>query len=111
MKSHWACYREEYAGTKFIEHEFGFVSYSLLPDCIFIEDIWVAPEQRKSGLGQSLIEEAEAVGRAEKKLFSLVRIDLNAATIPGNLKAALAIDFIPFRADNNQIWLKRNIEV
>jgi hypothetical protein len=109
MASQWAQYRAETAGTLFIEKEHGFISYMLLPDSIYIEDIWVTPEQRKNKLGLRLVEEAEKHGMECGKLFSMIRIDLNGATIPGNLKAALAVGFVPFKAEANQIWLKRNI--
>lgn len=111
MKSHWARYREEYGNIKFIENESGFISYVELPDSFFVEDIWVIPEKRKTGLGLSLLKEVEALAVAQGKQFLICRIYLDSKVIPENLKAALAVDFVPFKAHNDELWLRRKIEV
>lgn len=109
MQSMWARYREETSQTKFIEVEHGFISYSLLPECIYLEDIWIAPEHRKSGLGLELVEQAEVIGRAEGKPFSLAVVNLENPVAATSLKAHLAVGFLPFSAEGNKIWLKRSI--
>lgn len=106
----WARYIEElYGDTQFIEKEHGFISYALMDDCIHLKDIWVAPEHRKSGLAIQLVEEAEAAGRKAGKTFSLAEINMQSKTAGQSLRAHLAVNFEPFLAEGNKLWLKRDI--
>ena len=107
--SHWALYKSETTETHFIEHEYGFISYSLLPDALFLEDIWIAPEHRKSGLGAALVAQAEEVGREAGKQTSLALIHLSSKTSTESLKAHLTVGFLPFLAEDGKIWLRRAI--
>lgn len=107
--SQWARYKAETSGTCFIEHEYGFISYSMLPDAIYLEDIWIDPAQRKSGLGAALVAQAEAEGLKMGKQVSLAVINLTSATCADSLKAHLAIGFVPCLAQDGKIWLRREI--
>jgi GNAT superfamily N-acetyltransferase len=111
-KSAWARYCEEVSGTKFIERPYGFISYSFLPDvpeCIYLETIWIEPEHRKSGLGLKLVEEAEEIGRVQGKTFSMAVISVKSKTVKESLKAHLALDFIPYYTEGNNIFLQRSL--
>lgn len=110
MMSMWARYRTEFGNSIFVEKDFGFFSYSILPDCIFLEDVWIEPDKRKSGLSKGLYLELENVARQNGKHFILARITLDSKVIPGNIKFALAMDFVPFKAHNNDLWFRRDVK-
>ncbi len=107
--SQWAAYKAETSETKFIETEHGFISYSLLPDSIYLEDIWVHPDHRKNSIGAKLVSLAEEEGIKAGKTISLAVVNLHSKTCIDSLKAHLAIGFIPFMAQDNKVWLRRDI--
>ncbi len=109
-KSLWASYIAELRDTVFIEKEWGFISYSLMEDCIYLEDVFVIPERRKEGLALRLVEEAEAVGRAAGRKFSMAVIRLENRGHAESLKAHLTVGFVPYLCENNKIWLNRRID-
>lgn len=109
-KSLWARYKEETSPTRFIEYDWGFISYTFVEEeCIYLEDVYVVPERRFEKLGLRLVEEAEAVASAAGRSISLACINLNAKTAAESMKAHLAVGFVPFRAEDDKIWLKRSI--
>lgn len=111
IKSAWAQYRDEVVGTQFIEHEQGFISYyHISEDCTFIEDLWVAPDFRKQLYGTQLVGLVENIARKAGKKFLMLDIQMGSKTRTEALKAALAGGFEPFEANNNRLWLKREIK-
>ncbi len=110
IPSLWARYIEELRDTRFIEYEWGFISWSLMEECIYLEDIYIVPEKRREGLALRLVEEAEEIGRKAGKAFSMAVIRLENKGHTESLKAHLAAGFVPFLTENGKIWLKRKIE-
>jgi L-amino acid N-acyltransferase YncA len=115
MKSLWARYMEELRDTRFIEKEWGFISYSFITDVsgeavIYLEDVYVIAEKRREGLALSLVEEAEALGFAAGVRSSLAVIRLENKGHAESLKAHLAVGFVPSLAEGDRIWLKREIK-
>lgn len=110
MKSMWAQYSAEILPhITFIEHDYGFISYSMLETAIHLHEIWVTPERRKQGLALKLVEEAEDIGRKAGKTMSLAEIPVISPTCAESLKAHLAVGFKPCMAHDGKIWLERAI--
>lgn len=105
----WADYIGELRDTKFIEYEWGFISYSILPDCIYLEDVYVVPKRRREGLALRLVEEAEAHGVEAGRKFSMAVIRLENKGHTESLKAHLEVGFVPYLTENGKIWLNRKI--
>jgi len=107
----WADYiRELGLSTEFIENEFGFIAYELKPEFLHIHEVYTRPEFRLSGHAIGLIEEAEAFARRAGLKFSVVSCAIITKTMPNNLRAALAVGFVPYLADGGVIWLRREIK-
>lgn len=58
-KSLWARYREERGEAKFIEYDWGFISYSINGEECYIQDYYIIPEKRGEGLAWKLAKEVE----------------------------------------------------
>lgn len=53
----YADYKKEREGKEVLETEDGFAVFSVLKDFIYIEDIYVVPEKRKTGVAASLADQ------------------------------------------------------
>ncbi len=111
VKSHWAQYRAEILGIETIEEDYGFICYAVLTDCIFIEDLWIVPAERFKNRGRMLVSKVEDIARAAEKPFLMLSTNIDLKNNPDNLASALAGGFIPFKAEANRVWLKRDVGV
>lgn len=50
-------------GAKVLEMKHGFATYYATPDCFYVEDIYVVPEERKNGKSQEIGEELEKIAK------------------------------------------------
>lgn len=107
--SHFASYIYERQGKSIIEDEHGFATYYYIKDACYIEDIYVAQDSRRSGVGSKyadmIAEEAKSKGYT--KLMGSVNLTTNGAT--DSLKALLAYGFQLATANNNIIFLLKDI--
>ncbi len=109
----WSEYREALCGTKFLEYEWGFLSYSELPDvpdCLLVEDCFVRPEARKQGRGRELIKEVSDIGRKAGKARLVCSVRVTFKGCAASLAAQLAVGFVPHGLEGDRIWLSRLIE-
>lgn len=64
-KSLYAQYMKELDGTEFIEHDWGFVSYRVEQNHIYIEDVFVVESERGNNKWEKLWEDIENVARSK----------------------------------------------
>jgi hypothetical protein len=64
---HFANYYKEYRDQELIETDYGMVTYVLQPEnsSIFIQDLYVVPEQRKQHRASDLVDMVCEIGRKE----------------------------------------------
>ena len=109
--THFAEYIKERQGKEIIEDENGFATYYYVgPDC-YIEDIYVTPEKRKSGVASLYANEIAKIA-IEKNCLNLigsVKPSANGST--ESLKVLLAYGFKLHSATEDFIWFKKKLEV
>lgn len=108
----WNQYVTELLGgrTKLIEHEWGFISYSLPDgDSVFAEDIYIIPECRDAAHALRLLVEVERAGLSAGKTHTMFIIRLDSPQASYNMRIYLAMGFVLVLADNARIFLKREI--
>ena len=49
-----------------VEDEYGFYHYSLHPDCLYINNVYVSPEYRRVRIGKRYLREMAQVARIKK---------------------------------------------
>lgn len=110
--SHWAAYVNEMLPGKvtFIEKEWGFVSYSLQGDSVYIEDLYVVPAERNPSKLYELIKAAEEAGHLAGKVATLCSVRVDSPRCADNLRMHLALGAVPVSAESGTIYLKRKIE-
>lgn len=109
MDSNFAQYIKERAGKSIVESEKGFATYFYQDEFVYIEDIFVNAEHRKSGVATEfadrIAEEAKNLGYA--KMLGSVCPSANGST--ASLKVLLAYGFKLFKSLDNVIYLSKEI--
>lgn len=112
MLSHFGSYIYEREGKSIHETEKGFVTYMFWPDLgsVYMEDIYVAPEFRRTKATFELVAavEAQAKLKGYKTLVGSIKPTANGATT--SLKGMLAHGFEVDSCDGTLIWFKKQIE-
>jgi GNAT superfamily N-acetyltransferase len=112
MPSHYGSYIYEREGKSIYEDERGFITYIFWNDLgsVYLEDIYVAPEYRRSKATFDLVKKVEDEARAKgyKTLVGSVKPRANGATT--SLKGMLAHGFEVDSCDGTLIWFKRHIK-
>jgi predicted GNAT superfamily acetyltransferase len=63
-KSLYAQYMEELDGTEFIEYDWGFLSYRIEQNHVYIEDVYVIKSERGTNKWKKLWQDVEDVARS-----------------------------------------------
>ena len=104
----WSEYREERNEAKFIEKENGFASYSIHNDECYLQDIYVRPEFRKTGLAKELADEVckKAIEGNCKRLIGSVVVGTRGDSL--NLRLLLEHGMKLLSVNNNIIYVYRD---
>lgn len=111
----WADYTKELRGQGFrhwLEYPDCFIAYSF-PEwgpIIFIHDMYVAPEMRRSGRGTALLNEVTEIGRKAGKRYAVAELEINTLTFEQAFNAQIASGFIPTAAQPGIICMRKVID-
>jgi len=83
--SNYADYFEEILSWKTLEYDWGFVTYDIWEDCIFIQHSFVKPEMRDKGVGKKLIFEISKIAKEYNKPMIRCGVNLDAKNHNENL--------------------------
>lgn len=102
-------YIKERENLHTIEVEHGFAIYSVQPDCVYLQDIYVKPEYRKNGIATELLRQVEVLTKAHNLRHILGSCDPVANGSTASLKAILAAGFKLSHCHNNMIYLVKEV--
>lgn len=109
MPSIYAQYAKERAGRDTLEDSFGFATYTIYKDHVYIEDVFVLPEHRKSGKCGGYVMEickrALEVG-VNKVVTSVSPVAVGSTE---SLKTVLALGFSLLSSTNELIYFSKRI--
>jgi predicted GNAT superfamily acetyltransferase len=108
-------YLKERLGREMLESEHGFVIYGFnclgldMPH-VYIEDIYVTPEKRKSGEAARLADKIAEMAKSKgiRAMVGSVAIDANGSE--ASLKVLIAYGMKPLSANNNTIYMCKEIK-
>ncbi len=104
-------YIQEREGKHIQECEHGFATYVYMNaiNAVYVEDIYVVPEQRRSRVAWEMLDSicATAIDKGCHTLLGTVRPLANGST--ESLKAILAYGFKVDSCDGGLIWFKKEI--
>lgn len=96
--------------AEIVEFESGFMVLKVLPDMLYIQDIYVKPDFRKKGVGKMMLMHAEEVAREIGKTMILGTCCPIAAGSTTSMKSMLATGFELKSCDTNLIYLVKKLE-
>lgn len=104
-----ADYFKEKGLKEIIEDENGFATYMFLPEGVYIEDIYVRPEARKSGHASKYADQIAEIARAKgfSKMFGSVVPSSNGSA--DSFRVLLAYGFQPNKCTNNLVIFVKDI--
>lgn len=106
----YAEYLVETIGKQIVESPIGFATYYFLNDGVYLEDIYVSKEHRKSGEASRLADEVAAHARASgyKKMYGTVVPTRPSAT--ASTQILIAYGFQVHSSDSNVIWFVKQLD-
>jgi hypothetical protein len=109
-KSLYAQYIKERKGVEIIENKFGFISYKIINEECFIEDLFIVAEERKGGKFKDLFDELQIVAKEAKCQYVSGLIWVNDPNCKDTLAISLQVGFIPQAAANGAIQIVFRLE-
>lgn len=102
-------YEELHAGKSIIYDDHGFASYWLREKEVYIEDIYVKPEYRKSHSASHYADQIAEIGKAHgcEYMIGSVVPSANQSTI--SLKVLLGYGFRLLSSEDNIIWFNKEL--
>lgn len=103
-------YNKELLDKDILETDKGFATYSEVEDGIWIENIFVSKEHRKTAEASRMADQIAEIAkeRGLTKLFGSVTPSANQST--ASLKVLLAYGFKLNSSTNNFIWLEKRLD-
>ena len=75
MTSLYAKYIKEREGKDIVEDENGFATYILLPNCLYVVDVFVVKEKRQEGLAKCYFYRLEDLAKEKKLEYIMTSLD------------------------------------
>lgn len=102
-------YIKERLGREIIETEHAFITFYQYEDGYYVENVYVDPDYRKTGIASSLVDEVAeiAINAGYKKLYVSVVPSANGSN--DSMRAILAYGFKLNSSANNFILLKKEL--
>lgn len=107
--SHFSNYTNERGIKQIIESEKGFVTYFFVNDGVYIEDLYIAPEYRKSGCAAEMGDQVAAIAK-EKGYYKMYgSVVPSAAGSTDSLRVLLAYGMKLDSAGPNAVILAKDL--
>lgn len=102
-------YIKEKANIELIEHDYGFVTFSLLSDHVYIHDMYIEKYHRGKGVGSNLLKEVEIVAWSAGRKYVLASVQINSNGMHEALLVQFAKGFKIISANEKELNLAKEI--
>jgi len=109
MVSAYKQYITERTNKEMIESDKGFIVYSITPNAIYVEDVWVAPAHRRNGVASKFGKMIEEIALERGLHIMLSSVDPRAKNATESLKFILEYGCKLDSCTENFILLKKEI--
>lgn len=86
----WASYYSEREGYQTLETDHGFAIYKIFNEIVYLRDIYVSPDYRKTGLAKDMANEVSAIAKAQGCKILRGTVDTRANNATQSIKVLLA---------------------
>lgn len=107
--SHYANYIKERENYEIVENENGFATFAQVGDSVYLRDIYIVPEKRKTGAGKQFLQHVESWAKEKgiSKILGTVCPSANGSTV--SMKAILAVGFELMSSEKDMVYFIKNI--
>ncbi len=102
-------YIKEYTDLHVLETEDGFVTYSISNLTVYIQNIYVKPSLRKSGVASRLADQICALAKEQGCTMLLGSVQPSAKNSTASIQILLAYGMKLMSATNDMIYFKREL--
>ena len=110
MSSLYAKYKKERENKETLENDYGFCIYEETPLGIYIEDLYVLPEVRKSGIASNFANEVKEIAKSKGLTYLFTSADKKALGWETSVKAIESYGFKLIKQEGTVLWYRREIE-
>ena len=108
-RSLYAQFIEEVHGLGCLEYNWGYATYELGPDYVYIVDIYVVPAERANKKGIQLMNEIGEIGKAAGKTRMFGSVAVKSKEPLKNYQMLVHLGFQDSHQDNETVYLVRAI--
>lgn len=109
MTNMWLEYEKERRGLEYIQTDQGFITYKVLDDECFIEDLFILPNCRRKGHATILANLVKEKAKLAECKYLSSNIDLKAIGAMESLALQLDYGMKPVAAHNNMLTMVKEI--
>lgn len=103
-------YLSEREATNIIYREDrGFITWKFIDDAVYIVDVYVVPQERKSGLATALASEVYNIAYGEGMIFVIGSVDVKACDPTTSVEVLLAHGMRITGVSGDIIWFKKRL--
>ncbi len=110
LPSQYAQYLLEREGAHVFETPRGFASYSIHNAEVYVRDLWVHPDFRKSGEASSIADSIAGIAKDKGCTLMTGTVDPRAKGAADSMKVLLAYGMRPHSISNGLVWFCKEIE-
>lgn len=103
-------YKKEREGIEYINVEGAFITYKLLPDYCYIEDVFCEPNLRKSGLSHELSKQVEKIAKEKGYKAMLGSVDVSMTNPEQSLRACFNDGYKILNLQGSVVWLRKELQ-
>jgi ribosomal protein S18 acetylase RimI-like enzyme len=107
--SNYGAYILEREGKRIIEDEHGFVTYKLMTDFIYLEDLYVKSEYRRAKHAYTYIDKVFEAAKDLKYNKVITSVSTAAAGVTRNVSGLIKYGFEIDSCDGQMIWFKKEV--
>lgn len=109
MNEYYKMYLKERENSEVLDHEYGFAIYTILDESIYLSDIFVVPEKRRSKVCYDMADSVSKIGRDNGCKYILGTIDANVSGVERSVEVLKNYGFKVFKVENSLVWYKKEI--
>lgn len=105
----YAQYLKEREGLELLETEYGFATYKIRPWDCYIQDIYVLPEFRKSGVAAGIADTIALLAKAQGIKMLVGSVDQRAPSADTSSKVLLGYGMRPYSKEGHMTYYCKEI--
>jgi len=111
MPSLYAQYVNEREGKEIVEDNNGFATFKFIQDYCYVEDVYVVPAKRKSGICLGYINAIAEIALRNGYTKLLTSVSPKANGAEASLKSTMACGFKVLSCDKDLIYFVKELEI